>query len=356
MARSVLAQVDAAFRRATARPRTPPTRFFLNLTERCQLRCAHCITHAPSRTEDGSARTMSEAVLDALTPHLAHAHYVGLTHAGEPTLAPLLDPLLARLRTARKGRATVVHVVSNGMALTERRFEALVRAGISSWAFSLDGATPETNDTLRLGAKVVVLKQRLTAFAALRRSARLDARLGVSCTLTRSNVHEAAAVARLVARAGLDWLKLEETFPVNERGRVEADFAPGAVEHSVAAARAVCDEHGLRFVDHTRAHEVWKCRPSVMPPDDAAFSAADDFANRCDLNPCRAPWEVVCVEPDGAVKPFDFHQPAVGSVLEADLLELWNAPAFRSRRSFSAGRRLCGGAPTCPADPGPRRW
>lgn len=355
MARSVLAQVDAAFRRANERLRTPPTRFFLNLTERCQLKCAHCITHAPERTADGSARTMSEAVLDALTPHLAHAHSVGLTHAGEPTLAPLLDPLLGRLRRARKQRATVVHVVTNGMALTERRFEELARAGVSSWAFSLDGATPETNDALRLGAKVVVLKQRFAAFSALRRRARLDVRLGVSCTLTRSNLHEVEAVARLVANAGLDWLKLEETFPVNARGEREAVDA-AAMQAAVVRARAVCDATGVRLVDHTKDRQVWKCRPPVMSADDAAFSAADDFANRCDLNPCRAPWEVVCVEPDGAVKPFDFHQPAVGSVLEADLLELWNAPAFRSRRSFSAGRRLCGGTPTCPADPGPRRW
>ncbi|MBL8918009.1 MAG: radical SAM protein [Myxococcaceae bacterium] len=356
MGRSVLTQLDTAFRRATERLRTPPTRFFLNLTERCQLRCAHCITHAPTRTADGSARTMSEAVLDALTPHLAHAHYVGLTHAGEPTLAPLLDPLLERLRRARRGRATVVHVVTNGMALTERRFEQLARAGITSWSFSLDGATPQTNDALRLGAKVVVLKQRLAAFSALRQREALDVRLGVSCTLTRSNVHEVERVAHLVAEAGLDWLKLEETFPVNARGEREVISDAAVVEAAVGRAKAVCDATGVRLVDHTKDRQVWKCRPPVMSEDDAAFSAADDFANRCDINPCRAPWEVVCVEPDGAVKPGDFHQPAVGSLLDADLLSLWNATPLLRRRAYSAAHRRCEGMPTCRADPGPRRW
>ena len=118
MGRSVLAQVDTVFRAAKSRLSTPPTHFLLNLSERCQLRCAHCITHAPARTEAGTAKVMGIAVLDALTPHLRHAAWVGLTHAGEPTLAPLLDPLLDRLRKARRSRATVVHVVTNGMALT----------------------------------------------------------------------------------------------------------------------------------------------------------------------------------------------------------------------------------------------
>lgn len=350
MGRPVLAQVDAAFRRASLRPRSPPTRFFLNLTERCQLRCVHCITHAPAKSADGSARTMSREVLDALTPHLRHAKYVALTHAGEPTLAPMLEPLLEVLR------APVVHVVTNGMALTERRFLELTRAGIRSWSISLDGATEGTNDTLRLGAKVLVLKERLRAFASLRQEHRLDVRLGVSCTVMRSNVHEVAAVARIVANAKLDWFKVEETFPVNARGEEEARLEPSVRHAAIAEARRVCAEHGVRFVDHSHDREVWRCEPCVMSGDDEVFSLADDFANRVLINPCRAPWEVVCVEPDGAVKPQDFHQPTVGSVLEHDLITLWNSTPFQRRRAYSASHRRCEGAPTCGRDVGPRAW
>lgn len=356
MGRSVLAQVDTVFRAAKTRLSTPPTHFLLNLSERCQLRCAHCITHAPTLTEAGTAKVMSVEVLDALTPHLQHAAWIGLTHAGEPTLAPMLDPLLERLRKARRGRSTVVHVVTNGMALTERRFLELVGAGISSWSFSIDGDTAETNDTLRLGAKVVVLKQRLRRFVELRRSNGLDVRLGVSCTVTRSNVHEVPALATFVTAAGLDWLKLEETFASNERATAEARVTPEAVAQAVSEAARRCAPHGVRLVDHTRSREVWKCRPAVMSEADQSFSSADDFANRVDLNPCRAPWQMLCVEPDGEVKPENFHQPAVGNLLETDLQTLWNAAPFVARRKFSASQRRCDGVPTCVADRGPRQW
>jgi MoaA/NifB/PqqE/SkfB family radical SAM enzyme len=100
-------------------------------------------------------------------------------------------------------------------------------------------------------------------------------------------------------------------------------------------------------VDHTRGYEVWKCEPTVMDAPTARFSVADDFANRRDINPCRAPWEVVCIEPDGAVKPQDFHQPAVGTLGSEDLMRLWNAPAFVARRRHSLSLRRCQGGPTC---------
>jgi MoaA/NifB/PqqE/SkfB family radical SAM enzyme len=299
---------------------------------------------------------MSVEVLEAIRPHLAAAHYIGLTHAGEPTIAPALDPLLSMLREERQGAATVVHVVSNGMALTARRFEEIVAAGISSFSFSLDGVSPETNDALRVGAKVVVLMQRLRGFVELRKARRLDVRLGVSCTITRSNIHEVLALAQFVVDAGLDCLKLEETFPVNARGFQEADVPPSQVRDAVENAKRVCKAGGVRVVDHTVGRRVWKCQPNTMTVDEVEFSLGDDFANRLDINPCRMPWEVVCIEPNGDVKPDNFHQGAVGNLLTTDLLSLWNTEHFKDRRRASVQQRRCGSITTCRVDEGPLMW
>jgi MoaA/NifB/PqqE/SkfB family radical SAM enzyme len=330
--------MDAAFRSGLAELTTPPTVFYVNLTERCQLACAHCITRAPETTAEGKARSLSPRVLEALAPHLAHARYVGFTHSGEPLLSPTLVPFLEVLRAQRKGAPTVVHVITNGMALTERRFLELCELGINSWSFSLDGITAESNDALRIGARVDVLMPRITA---LSRGRPPGIRMGLSCTVTRSNLGELGDLVRFVKGAGLDWVKFEETFPLNDRARREADIPRAEVEARVSNAIHLADSLDLPIVDHTRAQEVWKCEPPVMDEPAARFSRADDFANRRDINPCRAPWEVVCVEPDGEVKPQDFHQPAVGSLLSTDLISLWNAPAFVGRRRHSLSRRKC---------------
>ena len=78
-----------------------------------------------------------------------------------------------------------------------------------------------------------------------------------------------------------------------------------------------------------------------------AFRAADDFANRAHLAPCRMPWEQACIDPDGTVRAVDHAQPALGSLLRADLLTLWNGPAVQRLRAEAlsrttpASRRRC---------------
>ena len=181
-----LARVDAAFRQGPLDAVAPPTRFYLNLTERCSLRCRHCITRAPELTASGQARDMTAEVVEALRPHLGHAAYVGFPHAGEPLLAPMLEPLLRALKAERGDEPTVVHLLTNGLALTEERFDRLCELGVRSWSISLDGMTAATNDTLRLGSRIDELLPRLSALCALKRARHSDARLGVAFTLTRS--------------------------------------------------------------------------------------------------------------------------------------------------------------------------
>jgi len=151
------AKVDAEFRKNLMVLSAPPTRFYLNLIETCNLRCAHCITLAPDRTSIGTGRAMPMEVLDALTQHLEHASYIGLTHAGEPITSPSLVPLLERLSRARKGLPTVVHVLTNGLALTERRFIELTELGVSSWSFSVDGMSASTHDVIRAARDAAIV-------------------------------------------------------------------------------------------------------------------------------------------------------------------------------------------------------
>jgi cyclomaltodextrinase / maltogenic alpha-amylase / neopullulanase len=354
-ARETLRLVDDEFRANAMTLSAPPTRFYLNLTEACNLRCAHCITGAPEKTVNGTARTMSIDVLDALAPHLAHASYVGLTHAGEPITAPLFAPLLERLRARRAGAPTVVHVLTNGLALTERKFVEACALGVSSFSFSVDGMSAPTHDLVRIGSKIDRLLGRIRHLVDMRNRHFPAVRMGIAWVVTRSNLAELEALIRFVKQAGLDWVKLEELVPVNAFSAAEL---VDPIELDIAATRALAfgDALGVRVLDHTRAIDVWKCKLDLSRSM-ARYSRDDDFANRMDINPCRLPLEVVCVEPNGDVKPIDFFQPVAGNVLEKDLGELWNAPPFLVARTRTLMRRPCGkGRPYCAPDPGPRAW
>jgi glycosidase/MoaA/NifB/PqqE/SkfB family radical SAM enzyme len=346
-----LRQIDEDFRSAE-RPRGPPTRLLVNLSERCQLRCTHCITDAPRKTADGTARDLDPRVFERLRSHLHAVEYLALVHAGEPMLAPLFAPLLDALREARRdaGRPpSMVHLLSNGMAMTEARFDDAIARGVRSLSISLDGMHAATNDVLRIGSRIDLLLPRLRSMR--QRAARDQVRLGVSFVVTRANIGELDALVDFVADAQLDWLKLEEVFAHNDAARalVVDRFA---LDVAVARARERCEQRNVVLVDHTRQMHIWKCRFA----DDARaqrFSAADEFANGVDINPCRLPWEQLCLEPNGDCKPVSFHAPVGGNVLAHDLLDIWrDGGAFIDARAAVRTTRLCGlhGPTTCPPD------
>jgi MoaA/NifB/PqqE/SkfB family radical SAM enzyme len=325
-----------------------PSRFFFSVTERCNLRCEHCITHAPERTSSGAARTMTPAVLDALRDDLGLGTYFAFVHGGESLTAPILFDVLRAIKEARGREPYVAHLLTNGLLLTPRSAERLVEAGVSSISVSLDGASARTNDTIRTGGRFLDVRRNLAEVLAWRRGEGIDRlRLGLSFVVLQQNVHELGAFVELAADLGVDWVKLEEGVPATEFARRSlVSCGSGAVRDAVGAAVRLGRERGLVVVDHTIEREVWRCR---LDDDARAFLEADEYANRGAIHPCRTPWETVCVEPNGDVRVVDFYGPIVGNVTHAPLARLWNEGEAQAARERSRLARVCGpsGPVTC---------
>jgi MoaA/NifB/PqqE/SkfB family radical SAM enzyme len=352
-----LAQIDRAFRSGLLSMDTPPTRFYINLSDLCNLRCRHCITQAPQHTAAKIGRVMSIEVIEALRPWLKHAMYVGFPHAGEPLLARCLSPLLRSLCAERQGQTTVVHLLTNGLLLTEARFCELVALGINSWSFSVDGMTAASHDALRQGSRIDILLPQLADLCELRRKQFPDVRMGIACTVHRANLHEIADLLRYAALIGLDWVKLEEMFPSNAFAADQVITDTHLMRMKIQEAVALAESLDLNLLLHLEDIRVFKCLLEHYP-DMARFSKGDDWINRMDINPCRLPYELICVEPDGSVKSLDFYQPSVGNILYTDLMQIWNHRYFQYNRQNAISRRICQPQqpPICPSDLGPTAW
>jgi cyclomaltodextrinase / maltogenic alpha-amylase / neopullulanase len=324
-----------------------PSRFFFSVTERCNLRCQHCITHAPELTKSGAARTMTSAVLDALRDDLGLATYFAFVHGGESLTAPVFFDVLGAICGARGREPYVAHLLTNGLLLTPRTAERLVQQGVSSISVSLDGATAATNDRIRTGGRFDDVRRNLEEVLAWRRGVGTNLRIGLSFVVLQQNVHELQAFVDLASSLGVDWVKLEEGVPATEFARrslvsCAAPHVRSVVEGAVRRGR----ERGIVVVDHTLDRAVWRCQ---LDAETSAFLAADEHANRCEIHPCRTPWETVCVEPNGDIRVSDFFGPIVGNVTRAPLAELWNGAAAVEARERMKLSRLCGpsGPVTC---------
>lgn len=343
-----LVLLEHEFAEGRAAVGTRPTRLDFAVTERCNLRCQHCITLAPTRTQEGTARTLSPAILDALRDDLGHAHYFGFVHGGESLSAPIFFDVLTAIGAARGPEPYVAHLLTNGVLLTEATTKKLWERGVTSLSVSLDGATAAVNDAIREGGRFDAIVENLRAASALRRREGWDLRLGLSFVILAQNLHELVPFVDLAAELGVDWVKVEEgvaATPFARRSLVQ----PGATEvaEKVAAAVARAQARGLVAVDHTRTPPIWRCRLSEDPVA-KTFVDTDEFANRSHINPCLAPWEVACIEPNGDVRMGEFFGPLLGNLLREPLSALWNGPAARDERERSRRARVCGSGPvTC---------
>jgi MoaA/NifB/PqqE/SkfB family radical SAM enzyme len=337
----LLRDADLVGGRAEAAAR--PSRFYFAVTERCNLRCEHCITLAPERTRSGQARTMTPAVLDALAPDFAFGDYFAFVHGGESLTAPIFFDVLATIANSRAGAPYVAHLLTHGLLLDAATATRLALAGVSSLSVSLDGATAATNDAIRVGGRFERIRENLAAVLAWRRAEGADLRVGISSVVLAQNVGELGALVDLAADLGVDWIKLEEGAPATpfaKRSLVATD-AP-EVRQAIDAAAARGRERGLVVVDHTRERVVWRCR---LDDETRRFLEADEHANRSVIHPCRTPWETVCVEPNGDVRAQDFFGPILGNATRTPLARLWNAEIAQALRREAVASRLCGTGP-----------
>ena len=118
-----------------------------NLTERCNLACAHCyIAAGPWRSAGGElttdeVRRIADEIL-ALNPAPMF-----VLSGGEPLLRDDLETIAAH---AKAGGATVV-VGTNGTGLTAERIASLQEAGVTGVAVSVDSLTERYHDRFRHG-------------------------------------------------------------------------------------------------------------------------------------------------------------------------------------------------------------
>lgn len=337
-----LALVSDDMAHGRAEPLSRPTRIDFAVTEACNLACVHCITDAPRRTRERTFREISQATIDTLAEDLAYATYFGFVHGGESLTSPMTVRLLEAIRDAKGGGPYAAHLLSNGMLLDAKRATALVSLGVNSLSVSLDGHDALTNDTIRVGGRFETIVANVREVVEARRADGLDLRIGLSVVVMAENVAGLPSLVELAARLGVDWVKLEELVPVSARAR-RSLLVPADTARHVHEARAVGERLGLRVVDHTDPSPVFPCTATEAQ---ARFLRDDAFANRFeDFHPCRAPWEIACVEPDGQVRLGDFFGPVLGRVGPASIAGLWSSPPAREHRERVVAERPCSRGP-----------
>ncbi|MCI0432938.1 MAG: radical SAM protein [Gemmatimonadetes bacterium] len=304
-----------------------------NLTQRCNLACAHCYISAGSwHTASGELTTAEcQRITDEIL-ELSPAPMFILS-GGEPLLREDLE-LIASYATERG--ATVV-VGTNGTRLSRERIRSLKDAGVTGVAISVDSLDARYHDRFRHGTGA--LSDTLAAVERLREE-RLD--FVVQTTVTRGNRPEIAAIADWAATAGA--VSFNVYFLVaTGRGEGMHGLTPAENDDVLSELIELGRTHRGRMMVRS------KCQPQIMRHayEDDPDSPLLQYGTRC---PCGVHY--ARITPEGKLTPCPYTPVVAGDLRRQSFAEVWReSPVFAQIRGGEVGgkcgaceyRGICGG-------------
>jgi len=141
-----------------------PLHLDIETTESCNLKCIMCvhgIDGVPNTgmIDVGFAKSLIDQASDGGTKSIK------FNWRGEPALHKGLEELVAYAK--HKG-ILEVQINTNGIPFTEKRIRTLIESGIDRVIFSMDGASKETYEKIRVGAKYENLIRNIRIFRKIR--------------------------------------------------------------------------------------------------------------------------------------------------------------------------------------------
>ena len=371
-----------------------PSRLYVEVTTRCNLRCPHCVKQAPGSgigDED-----MPLEVFSALVPAFPCLEALLLNGIGEPLLHPRLEEFVALARAAMPQGAWI-GFQTNGQLLSTERAESLLRSGVSRVCVSVDGLEQTTLSAMRPGLTADAPGRALEAVRGARETVGAVCSLGVEFVVTADNLQELPAVVDWAGQRGADFALVSHIIPYAPEAAAKSLFNPNT-NRSIALFeryRVRAEARGLdisgffqrhwryekteadkalaglvrEMAEEARREDVplhlenliaWSRRDSTAV--ERAFAEARAAARKwgmdLSLPALTAQYDRSCyfleqgaafITPDGAVRPcaYLWHRYACfldgqtkflepktfGNLREHRILDIWNSPTFAEFRA-----------------------
>jgi hypothetical protein len=207
----------------------------LSYDRTCNLSCPSC--RVAKYAADEATRTRYDRLQErAILPMLREAKTVFITGSGDPFASKNFRRLMEKL-TAGDYPDLKFRIMTNAMLFTPREWERFpaLHGRILSLQISLDGASKETHELLRRGARWEVMERNLAFAAGLLRDGLVD-NMQLSVTVQTENFHEMGLACDLAEQLGVSSLyfgKLTNwgTFTAQDYAD-KAVFTPGHPRHA----------------------------------------------------------------------------------------------------------------------------
>lgn len=306
---------------------TLPRALYIEPTSRCNEFCQQCPRTLLSREDD---RDLSFEQFCKIVDQFPVLDRVVLHGLGEP----LLNKELPRMVRYLKDRGTYVLFNSNGIALTERKGQELLDAGLDEYRLSMDGATRETYAQVRGVDAFDKIWQNVRNFIRLQKAQQNEKPVvSLWFTAMRENLHELPTLIDLAAEHGVQEVYMQRLvyFEKGLASSQQALFHRASAEEMalIHSCEKTCRERGITF--------------RAAGAATATESITRDFGNRPWAG-CERPYSLTYITSSGNVlsccfAPFGhrsareyYEERVLGNVFQENITQIWQGDRYRAFR------------------------
>ena len=315
-------------------------RVYVEPTNLCNLDCQICMRNVWDEPLGKMSATTFSQIIEALktfspTPLLFFGGF------GEPLAHPdILDMVSAAKRTGAK-----VELVTNGTLLSETVSQRLIDIGMDRLWVSIDGATPESYEDVRLGDALPQVIANLTRLRELRHFTDFRSpQIGIAFVAMKRNIADLPEVVKLGKRLGADQFSISNVLPhtpeLQEQILFSLSMFMGDVQPSKWTPMIALPRIDINELTKDRLVEILKRQNPVSIIRQEIASGA----NTCPFIEKGS----VSIRWDGAVSPClpllhthvnylddrlrKSNAYAVGNINESSLADLWNSSSYVALR------------------------
>ena len=175
------------------RPVTHLTKIYIEPTTACNLNCITCFRNAWDEPNGRMSEETFEAILESLKKldPIPNVYFGGI---GEPLFHPSTLKWVKKI----KELGVRVEMITNATMLTEKIARRVIDSGLDVLWVSLDGASPDSYDDVRLGAELPNVMDNLRRFNSMRTGGHFPRpELGIAFVAMKRNITELPKIIRL---------------------------------------------------------------------------------------------------------------------------------------------------------------
>lgn len=291
-----------------AKPDIPLNPLFaiISSTDRCNLKCQMC----PRYDKEIKLAEISFDDYKRLIDQMPYLHSVSPVGLGEPLIhKDILDMI-----KYPKEKGIDVFLYSNGTLLNRGTSDKLLELGLDSISFSVDGATEETYESIRIGAKFDQVMENITYLVNQRNKMKSEMHIVLQAVIMQKNMHELPDFIRLAKRIGVDAIGF---------GDVQYSFEIG-ISKKDQSLRMVEDKEKLQKLINETIKIAKELNIEIL-----SLPQTEQRTSWSSWNSCKYPWTYITINSNGMVRPCcGTHKISMGNAFEESIKDIWNNERF----------------------------